>query len=75
MAAGDEARKQLANLYPAELVSAAVAKDYLGGEFNFEKMNFIYRAIIKKMAKTDKSQANYVQENIDRFAEQMNKAQ
>jgi len=41
--------------YPEELRVHSFANAVAGGEFLFEKMNFIERAIIKKIAKTNKS--------------------
>lgn len=44
--------KQINDNFPKELLDKAIVKGYLGGEFNFTKMNFIEKNIIKMVAKT-----------------------
>jgi menaquinone-dependent protoporphyrinogen oxidase len=51
----EKRRQELENAYPLSLKQQAVARHFLGGEFLFEKMNFFERAVIKRIAKTDKS--------------------
>jgi menaquinone-dependent protoporphyrinogen oxidase len=65
----DETKQQqeLANAYPQELVRHAVSTCFAGGEFQFEKMNFFERAIIKRIAKTDKNVSQIRESEIDRF--------
>jgi menaquinone-dependent protoporphyrinogen oxidase len=65
----DETKQQqeLANAYPQELVRHAVSTCFAGGEFQFDKMNFFERAIIKRIAKTDKSVSQIWEGEIDRF--------
>jgi menaquinone-dependent protoporphyrinogen oxidase len=60
-------RKELSDAYPAVLSEKAVATGFLGGEFQFEKMNFMERMIIKKIAKTDKSVQQIDQIAIESF--------
>lgn len=74
MAEGEEAQSELHNAFPKELLETAVASEYFGGEFIFEKMNPMYRLIIKKTAKTDKNVSNILEENMNSFAQLMNKA-
>jgi menaquinone-dependent protoporphyrinogen oxidase len=65
----DSAKQQqeLANAYPQELYECAVSKCFAGGEFQFEKMNFFERAIIKRIAKTDKSVSQIKENEIDKL--------
>jgi menaquinone-dependent protoporphyrinogen oxidase len=65
----DSAKQQqeLASAYHQKLYEYAVSKCFAGGEFLFEKMNFFERAIIKRIAKTDKSVSQIKEEKIDRF--------
>jgi menaquinone-dependent protoporphyrinogen oxidase len=65
----DSAKQQqeLANAYPQELYEYAVSKCFAGGEFLFEKMNFFERAIIKCIAKTDKSASAIKSDEIDKL--------
>lgn len=67
MEEGETAVKQFESAYPEELRKHAIAKGLFGGEFNFEKMNFVQKAIIKKIAKTDKSISKISEENIAEF--------
>lgn len=71
MAEGEEANSEFNKAFPAELIQHATATGIFGGEFNFEKMNFIERAMIKKVAKTDKSISKINHENIDKFIQQI----
>ena len=50
-----EREKELENAYPEALQKNSVATGFLGGEFLFERMNFVERFIIKKIAKTTDS--------------------
>jgi menaquinone-dependent protoporphyrinogen oxidase len=65
----DETKQQqeLANAYPQELYKYAVSKYFAGGEFQCEKMNFFERAIIKRIAKTDKSISRIKENEIDKL--------
>ena len=72
-AAAQEAQKELSDNFPQELLNAATAKGYFGYEFNFEKMNFAMRAIIKKISKIDKSVYNILEDNIKEFAADIKK--
>lgn len=64
---GEEAQKQFETAFPKLLRNSAKAKGILGGEFLFEKMNFIEKAIIKKIAKTDQSVSAINQKEIEKF--------
>jgi menaquinone-dependent protoporphyrinogen oxidase len=67
MEEGEKATKQLEEAFPVELLKHASATGIFGGEFNFEKMNFIERAAIRKIAGVDKSVSKIKQEELDRF--------
>ena len=67
MAEGEEAETQLKNAFPEELLNSAVAVEMIGGEFNFEKMNFLSRSMIRKAAGTEKSVSNIKEQNIGKF--------
>jgi menaquinone-dependent protoporphyrinogen oxidase len=60
-------QKELEKAYPQELYEYAISKCFVGGEFQFEKMNFFERAIIKRIAKTDKSVSRIREDEIERF--------
>jgi menaquinone-dependent protoporphyrinogen oxidase len=53
------------------LQKEAVAIQFLGGEFLFERMNFFERAIIAKIAKTKLSVSQIDWEAVDGFVEKL----
>jgi menaquinone-dependent protoporphyrinogen oxidase len=63
----EKQQQELENAYPPELQQQAVARHFLGGEFLFEKMNFFERAVIKRIAKTDKSISQIDEDGIEEF--------
>ena len=71
MEEGENGWKQFNDAYPADLRDHAAAKGLFGGEFHFEKMDPVTKAIIKKMAKTDENISTLSENNIDSFAKQM----
>lgn len=74
MSEGEKAEKQLNDIFPKELLDIACAKECFGGEFNFNKMNFFEKFIIKKISKVDKDVSNILQENINKFSVAINKS-
>ena len=71
MEKGEGAQKEFDAVFPQDIRDKAAAKGLFGGGFNFERMNFIQKAIIKKIAKTDKSVSNFDEKAIARFAEEI----
>ena len=69
---GENAEKQLAEAYPAALRDHATAKGLFGGEFDFDKMKGIEKAIIKKVAQIEESVSKISDENIRSFIDAMN---
>ena len=51
----EQREKELKDAYPEVLQKKAEATGFMGGEFLFERMNFIEHLIIKKIAKTNSS--------------------
>jgi menaquinone-dependent protoporphyrinogen oxidase len=72
MEEGDNAQKQFDEAFPAELRAHAAASGLFGGEFNFDRMNFIQRAIIKKVAGTSQNVSKIKKDNIHQFAAALN---
>jgi len=68
---GDKALEQFQNAFPEELRNKAVAHGLFGGEFDFEKMNFLEKAIVKKVAHVEKSVSNLNYANIKAFAKKI----
>lgn len=67
----EKQREELERAYPKELIDKAKSKQFLGGEFLFENMNFFEKMIIKKIAKTDKRISEINHQNIDRFVQEL----
>lgn len=83
MSEGEEALGQIQNTFPKELLDNSVSKEYFGGEFTFDKMNFLEKFIIKMISKKDKGKepintknniSNISEERIEKFAQQINNA-
>ncbi|MCI0471420.1 MAG: flavodoxin, partial [Candidatus Aminicenantes bacterium] len=60
--------------YPEDLRKHAAVTGFFGGEFKFESMNFLQKAIIKKVANTSESVYKLDRESIRQFADALNKA-
>ena len=63
--------EQFQNAYPESLRNKAIAHGFFGGEFNFDKMNFFEKAIIKKIAKTDQNVSKINYNNMKEFAQKI----
>ncbi len=72
MTEGDDALKQLKDNFPKELVDSAIVKGVFGGEFDFKKMNFLEKMVIKKVAGVEETESKLLQENIAKFADELN---
>ena len=62
---------ELKEAYPETLQKNATTTAFLGGAFQFEKMNFVERMIIKKIAKTTMSVQRIDEEAINAFVAQL----
>ena len=71
MKKGEEAQRQFIDAYPDSLIQHAEVKGIFGGEFMFEKMNFLERMIVKKVAHVTKSISQINRKVIDHFAENL----
>jgi menaquinone-dependent protoporphyrinogen oxidase len=58
--------------YPPELLDKAIVKTSFGGEFIIEKMNFLEKTIVKKIAKTNTSKSEIDEDAIRYFSQQFN---
>jgi uncharacterized protein (DUF1697 family)/menaquinone-dependent protoporphyrinogen IX oxidase len=63
----EKQHKELKDAYPEALHNKAIATEFLGGAFLFEKMNLFERMIIKKIAKTTTSVERIGWEAVDEF--------
>jgi menaquinone-dependent protoporphyrinogen oxidase len=66
-----KARDEFETVYPEELKKHAIAHGCFGGEFLMDKMNFLQRAIIKKISGVDKTVSQIDFEAIQNFAERI----
>lgn len=68
----EKREQQFDDAYPEELRIHSSAKLLAGGEFLFEKMNFIEKAIIKKISGDDKNKSNIDNQAINNFIKTLN---
>ncbi len=61
------------NAYPEELRKHSISNKNVGGEFLFEKMNFIEKAIIKKISGIKESVSKINDDKIKELVEEMGK--
>ena len=71
MAEGDNAQRQLEASFPKELLSAAVARESFGGGYDLHQMNFLESFIMRKISGSDENRSRIMEENMTRFAGQM----
>lgn len=68
----ERANEELNHSFPNELLTRAIAKEFFGGEFKFNRMNFFDRLVVEKVAKVNNDLSQILEENITRFIELMN---
>lgn len=74
MREGKEAEEQVKASFPQQLINNAIIIENLGGEFNFEKMNFMEKMIVKKVAGVEETESNISENHIHELAEKINNA-
>lgn len=74
MEEGDKAWKQFHDAFPARLVDHAAARGLFGGAFDFERMNWLEKTIIGKIAGVKESVCKINDPAVDEFAEKMKKS-
>ena len=73
MEEGEKAETQINEAFPKELRQSAKALACFGGEFNFEKMNYFQKLIVKKVAKIDHSTSKVDHDAIKKFSKKIDK--
>lgn len=68
----NKAQEQFDRAYPEILRTHASSKQITGGAFNMDKMNFIERAIVKKVAGITESISNIKEDRIEALIKEMN---
>jgi len=61
----EQQEKELKEAFPETLIKSAAITSFLGGEFLFEKMNFLEKFIIKKIVKTKTSSSRIDWESVE----------
>ncbi|MEA2095214.1 MAG: flavodoxin domain-containing protein [Candidatus Cloacimonadota bacterium] len=67
MQKGEKRDEQFTNAFPIELRKVSIANGFMGGEFCFDRMNFLERIIVKKIAGTSSNVSEIDYEAIDIF--------
>lgn len=73
MEQGETGQKQLLDAYPEELHQIAKSAAVFGGEFDFRKMNFLEKLVVKKVAKVKESTSKVDHQAIHNFSKKMDK--
>jgi menaquinone-dependent protoporphyrinogen oxidase len=68
---GEKALEQFQSVFPEQIRNKAIAHGLFGGAFDFDKMNFIEKTIVKKVANVEESVSRINYSNIKSFAEKM----
>lgn len=72
MQEGDAIDKEIADNFPSELLIKAKSVKHFGGEFIFKKMNFMEKAIVKKVSKITSDKSDIKHDNIKKLAMELN---
>ncbi len=68
----DEKRdEQFINAFPDELREVSVTNGFMGGEFNLDRMNFLERAIVKKIAGKSSNVSEIDYDAIENFVRKL----
>jgi menaquinone-dependent protoporphyrinogen oxidase len=68
MEEGKKAEEEFVNAFPAEMREKALATGFFGGEFDFDRMNFFQRTIVRKMKGITESVSKIREDEIEKFA-------
>ncbi len=71
MEEGEKAEKEFKESYPDELIAQAAATGLFGGEFDFNKMNFLEKAMVKKASGITAGVTKLRADEIEKFAQKM----
>lgn len=73
MEEGETAHKQLMEAYPEELHRSAKATAFFGGAFDFDRMNFLEKMVVKKVAHVKQSTSKVDFEAVRKFSRRMDR--
>ncbi len=71
---GDQAQQQFRDAFLKSLRKHAAAHGILGGVLDFDKMNFLEKTVVKKVAGVQDSQFNISENNINTFISDLQKS-
>ncbi|MBP2651722.1 MAG: flavodoxin [Firmicutes bacterium] len=69
--AENQAQAQITTAFPQELLSIASAAEFFGGQYKFDKMNFLERIIIKQISGSTKDVSRLNSDNINKLIQIM----
>lgn len=69
----DRYEEEFNNAFPEILRNHSKASAVTGGEFNFEKMNFLEKAIVKKVGNVEESVSEINYSEIEKFVKEFSK--
>ena len=69
MEEGEKADQQFRAAFPADLIAHAAATGLFGGAFDFDKMNFLQKVVIKKVSGVTQSVSKIRLDAVDAFAD------
>lgn len=72
MQEGEAAITEISQNFSPELLNIAVVKESFGGEFVLDKMNFMEKLIVKKVAKVTSNTSNLNEDVLHKFTQKMN---
>lgn len=67
-----EAEKQFNSAFPELLRSHSLSNQCVGGEFNFENMNFFEKFLVKKISGVSQTTTNFKLDKINHIVESIN---
>lgn len=70
----EQQMQELSAAFPTALGQHACAQAFVGGEFDFSRMNFFERMVVKYIAKTNQNTSAIQTERIELFADQINRS-
>jgi menaquinone-dependent protoporphyrinogen oxidase len=73
MEKGEKAQIQMNDAFPKDLLKIAKETACFGGEFNFNKMNFFQKMIVKKVAHIEENTSKIDHNAIKTFSQKMDK--
>ena len=71
MEEGEKTREQFDAAFEEDMRGHATALGMFGGEFDFSRMNFLEKKVIRKVADITESVSKIDEDRIDRFVESM----